>query len=219
MKKPLRRYTIAAVRIFFIVIILSTFAVAEAQQERSRNPFQRLQQQIDTLNKCRQPVLVRFQVELVLSSETDESPESRLHKYITGLRDPIEALYPSDSLRRALSGAADAGLAIQNFLANADSFEKYWKQMDVFLQDSQDELYELRLALFLLRLTDYHQPLFERLRQLQHAEGLITLRDISNVTAQRWRELLAESGADLDPELFVRNVAKTFDAILYGGCN
>jgi hypothetical protein len=67
MKKPLRRYTIAAVRIFFIVITLSTFAVAEAQQERSRNPFQRLQQQIDTLNKCRQPVLVRFQVELVLT--------------------------------------------------------------------------------------------------------------------------------------------------------
>ena len=36
------------------------------------------------------------------------TPEERLDNYITSLREPLEALFPSDSLRHALMGATDA---------------------------------------------------------------------------------------------------------------
>lgn len=223
MKKVINSIICMTIGVFVITTMLSTQAIAEERHRPSGRPFLRLQQQIDVLNKCMQPVLVRlFPSEdsgIRLPDElSGQTPEERLNHYINNLREPIEALYPSDSLRHALRRAADTGLDIRNFLANTKDLIEYWKQIDKFIQDSPDELYELRLALFLLRLTDYHQPLFVRLRQWQHAEGLTTLQDISNVAPQRWREFVAESSADQDPELFVRSVARTFDALLFGGC-
>jgi peptidoglycan hydrolase-like protein with peptidoglycan-binding domain len=74
--------------------------------------------------------------EIILPPDTPgQNPEERLNNYITALREPIEALFPSDSLRHAITRAPSSGPAIQTFLANAPTLDLYWANVDEFVAE------------------------------------------------------------------------------------
>ena len=203
MEKPLRSHTIVTVSVFFIAITLSAFAVAEAREDRSGQPFQRLQQQIDVLNKCMQPVLTRNQTDL-LREASDLGPG----------RPSVGELLGTGRLSPEVQEEF-----LHRYLANEGSPEDFWNGLGEDPSFTEDILYELRLTLFLGQLTQYRVPLLIQIKGLRQADDLTTLRDISLLTREQWSQLLAESDADLDPELFIRRVDRAFDALLFGGCN
>src|SRR5712692_2847524 len=199
MKKAINSTNNMTIGAFVIATMLSAPAIAGERQEPSGQPFLKLQQQIDVLNKCRQPVLTRIQVEL-------------LQRWIANL-------LPGDSLRIALLDPETGETILRHLLENADSLDLFWENVEHDRRITKAELYELRLTLFLGRLTQYQLPLLLQLKQLRQVENLITLRDVSTVTRDKWRELLAHSGAGMEPDLFIRSVDKVLDDLLFGGCN
>jgi hypothetical protein len=205
MKKAVNAINGIALGALVIATMFSASAIAGERQRPSGRPFLELQQQIDVLNKCRQPVLRRLQVELLRDAVDKEAEPGRI---------ALGVLLGTSLVGRELQEDF-----LSRYLARHGSLEDFWKSLEEDSSFTGDVLYEIRLTLFLGRLTHYQLPLLEGLGQLRQEEGLTTLRDISNLTRERWRELLAESDADLDPESFIRRVDRTFDALLFGGCN
>ncbi len=67
-----------------------------------------------------------------------ETPEDRLQHYITSLRAPIESLFPSDSLRRALKAAPDTDPKLTRFLSNAEDLDLYWTNIEAYLGEHRE---------------------------------------------------------------------------------
>ncbi len=206
--KPLRPSPISTIVFFFLLIALSGCTITRVKHSQSSDPHLKLQQQIDILNRCMQPILTRHQAYLLQEAHNAEQ-EVKTDFSLTGL------LKVS-----GLEIAKQRTLLYRWGLAD-ESVEDFWnnlnKDKDPLL--SKNELYELQLVLFLGRITQYRMPLLLQLNRLRTAEGLITLYSISKLSREQWTELFVESGVDLEPESFIRSVDKAFDDILYGGCN
>ncbi len=184
---------------FIIVTMLSASAIAKERHQPSGQPFQKQQEQIDVLNKCRQPVLERLQVVLLRE---------------VSARVPVGDILGVSLVNREVQEAF-----LGRYLDREGSLEEFWENLGEDPSFTEGVLYELRLALFLGRVTYFNAPLLLVLKERRQAEGFLTLRAIANLTRETWRELLVESRADLDPELFIQDVDRTFDELLFGGCN
>lgn len=63
-----------------------------------------------------------------------DTPEERLDHYITSLRASIEQLFPSDSLRKALTAVSDGEPNLARFMCNTEDLNEYWENIDAFLR-------------------------------------------------------------------------------------
>ncbi|HNP66201.1 MAG TPA: peptidoglycan-binding domain-containing protein, partial [Woeseiaceae bacterium] len=70
-----------------------------------------------------------------------QTPEERVNHYITSLREPIETLFPSDSLRHALKRAPDTSPTLLPFLANTPDLDLYWSNIDDYLLEHGDSAF------------------------------------------------------------------------------
>jgi hypothetical protein len=67
-----------------------------------------------------------------------ETPQDRLEHYITSLRAPLELMFPSDSLRQALTAAPEAEPNLARFISNAEDLDLYWTNIDGYLDEHRD---------------------------------------------------------------------------------
>lgn len=206
MNKAITAANIVALGIIIFGTVLSVPADAKEKKQLPRGQFHSLQKQIDVLNRCRQPVLNRLQVEL-LRKYLRAAPDVRTDYSLTGL---FNISLPNISQQMTL---------LDLWLSSMGSVEDFWKNLESDPPITNDELYELRLTLFLARLTDYNETLLLQLRGLRQVEGLTTLLDISRISDETWRKLLEESGVVVDPDSFIRSVHNAFDDLIFGGCN
>jgi peptidoglycan hydrolase-like protein with peptidoglycan-binding domain len=81
--------------------------------------------------------------EIILPPDTPgQTPEERLNHYITTLREPIEALFPSDGLRHALTRVPDSSPPIRTFLSNTPMLDLYWSNVDDFVSEHADTAFD-----------------------------------------------------------------------------
>jgi hypothetical protein len=73
MKKATNATNCMALGVFVIATMLSAPAIAKERHQPSGRPFLTLQQQIDVLNKCRQPALRRLQVDLLREASDEDT--------------------------------------------------------------------------------------------------------------------------------------------------
>jgi hypothetical protein len=89
-----------------------------------------------------------------------ETLEDRKEHYITSLRAPIESLFPSDSLRRALAAAPDTEPNLARFISNASDLDLYWTNIDAYLGEHRDS------ALSGIAASD-HEAVIARVKRVQ----------------------------------------------------
>jgi hypothetical protein len=90
---------------------------------------------VETSTKARKPT---GKGEIILPPDTPgKTPEERLNDYITRLREPNEALFPSESLRHAKAQPPDSNDHMQNFLNNTSDLDLYWGSGDDFLKSKR----------------------------------------------------------------------------------
>jgi peptidoglycan hydrolase-like protein with peptidoglycan-binding domain len=67
-----------------------------------------------------------------------KTPEERLNHYITALREPMEALFPGDSLRHALARIRPGDDDVVTLLTNATDLDLYWSNIDAYFREHED---------------------------------------------------------------------------------
>lgn len=154
--------------------------------------------------KFSQHVLTRMQAELLRQAADAEAGPGGFS---------MGALIGTSLVSRDLQEAF-----LGRYLAHKESPEDFWSSLEDDPLFSTEGLYELRLVLFVGKVAHYKLPLLEQLKELRQAQAITTLRDISLIPGERWRQLLARSRVGLDAESFVQDLDRTFDTLLFGGC-
>ncbi|MEX5215457.1 MAG: neuraminidase-like domain-containing protein [Nitrospiraceae bacterium] len=138
-----------------------------------------------------------------------QTPEERLNHYITTLREPIEALFPSDSLRHALARTTDTEPTLQTFLTNTPKLDLYWTNIDDFLTNAGDSAFtgiaddqrahvvdEVKTMQRLLRMA----PSADQVRILRQA-GFTSAYAIARSSRRKFRARFAQVAEELKDSL------------------
>lgn len=148
--------------------------------------------------------------EIMLPTDTPgQNPEERLNNYISGLREPIEALFPSDSLRHALTRTPNSNPAIQTFLTNTPMLDLYWANVDEFVTQHADAAFvgitedqrsgvveEIKTLQRLLRVA----PSADQVSILRHG-GFTSAYAIARTPRPHFRQRFAEVAEELKDSL------------------
>ena len=61
------------------------------------------------------------------------TPEDRMEQYVQNIRPSLEELFPSDSLRHALTAVEGSDDSLAIFFASTPDFDYYWQEIDDYL--------------------------------------------------------------------------------------
>jgi len=192
--------TIAGGALTRLAIVIAVLVIG-CGNTASPDPSSGLPSQNDVLEECGPTILKRLRVELLQEAfRAGDSSAFREMLNVSGLDDTQQKTF------------------LQLYVNNSGSLEDFWAALEADSSFKEDDLYEVRLTLFLARLAEYRLSVLQQIARLRQAENLTTLRDISMISRDKWRQVLADSHTDLEPDSFIRSVDKTFDDLRAGGC-
>jgi peptidoglycan hydrolase-like protein with peptidoglycan-binding domain len=148
--------------------------------------------------------------EIILPPDTPgQTPIERQNNYVTTLREPIERLFPSDSLRHVIVRTQNFSPEIRTFLSNNPDLDVYWGNVDQFVAEHADPAFagiaddqrtavveEIKVLQRLLRVA----PSADQVTVLRHA-GFTSAYAIARTSRQHFRKRFAETAAELKDNL------------------
>ena len=137
------------------------------------------------------------------------TPEERLEHFITTLREPIETLFPSDSLRHALHKAPDTEADLLRLLDASGDLDLYESNIDAYLAEHADRVFagiaEDKQELLVGRIKTMQRLLRtsrrpDDVRILEHA-GFDSAAAIAMVSKRRFRRRFGATAVELSDSL------------------
>jgi len=142
----------------------------------------------------------------------------------TANQSALAAMFPGESLRRALGTDSDDDL--RQFLSNAGDLDLYWPKIGTYLEpgdrtftaDGKNRLLLVSVGAMLSR---YQYPLFVEITGLMRRERILNIGGFAAVSDNAWMELWERAGGAAtggDAGDYVRFVKLTLERLRSKGC-